>query len=235
MKKGNRFFTIVHMSKSMMGIIKQMSNFSSEPSPKGVYKVGYDFLDLPLDELASKAKDIPECMDEILNRYANLIQGTSRKFIEAHPGEDFNELVIYLFNVVRKAVQLYDIEKGHFENLSKSMLRLSILHFASRRSRDIATEIKYLGSRLTDVSSQCILMDSLASGERLSEEVKLKLDMEQYEKYLNPQEKEIFSMYRMGFTYREIADKMGVSHSYVGLVLTEIIKDLIAWRQKDMI
>ena len=59
--------------------------------------------------------------------------------------------------------------------------------------------------------------------------------MEQYESYLDDRQKEIFSLYRLGFTYREIADKLHLSHSYVGLVLSEIIKDLIAWRQKDLI
>ncbi len=235
MNKKSKDFSICYMSRDMVELMNQMTHFDKKDAPKGIYEYSYDFLDFPLDELAMKAKDVPMCMDEILRRYSNLVQGASRRFVEAHPGEDFDELVIYLFNVLRKAVQLYDIDKGHFENLSKSMLRLSILHFASRRSRDISTEIKYLGTRLTDSAQEGVLMDSLASPEQMSEEVKLKLDMEQYESYLDDRQKEIFSLYRLGFTYREIADKLHLSHSYVGLVLSEIIKDLIAWRQKDLI
>ena len=78
-------------------------------------------------------------------------------------------------------------------------------------------------------------MDSVSSKDQLKEDTALRIDIETFENYLNPQEKRIFLLYQYGFTYREIGKKMNLSHSYVGMIVNEILKDLMVWRDKELV
>lgn len=236
MSKKPKELSVCYLSREMIGIMDEMSN-SGKKEEKTKKSIGfdYDFLDFSLDDLADKAKDVPPCMDELLRRYTNLVNGTAKKYIEVHPQEDLNELVIYLFNVLRRAVRIFDRDRGHFENLSKNMLKTAVMHYASRKCRDKSVEIKYFGMRVKNAAEGYLIMDSVASGEDVSEEAKLRIDMEEFQNYLTEREKEIFLLYQKGFTVRQIAEKVNLSHSHVASLIQEILKDLYVWREKDLL
>lgn len=198
-------------------------------------KVNYDYLDFTLDELALKAKTDSICMDEVLVRFSSLIYGMSRRYLTLHPFEDYNEVVIYLFYTIERAVRIFDEKRGSFDHLSRKMLGMSILHFASKRCQAMASDVRNFGIRVRDASTSTALMDSVSSKDQLKEDTALRIDIETFENYLNPQEKRIFLLYQYGFTYREIGKKMNLSHSYVGMIVNEILKDLMVWRDKELV
>lgn len=228
-------FYACSLSSQMIDLMDALTFQDKEVDELGMKKFSYDFLQFSLDDLALKAKVDNVFLDEILLRYSSLIYGTASQYIKLHRSEDYNEVVIYLFNVIRKAVKIYDNSKGCFEHLSKRMLRLSLMHYASKRSQVIETEIKYFGIRVRDVSMNQLMMDSMASRENMSEDVKLKIDIEKFSNYLSNQEKQIFELFRYGFTYREIGKRLSLSHSYVGFVIADILDNLQAWRDKSLI
>lgn len=214
----------------------EVSSSSKENEEEmGMTKVNYDYLDFSLDDLALKAKTDSTCMDEILIRFSSLIYGMSRRYLTLHPFEDYNEVVIYLFYTIQRAVKIFDEKRGSFDHLSKKMLGMSILHYASKRSQSLASDVRNFGIRVRDVSASTALMDSVSSKEELKEDAALRLDIENFEQYLNPQEKRIFLLYQYGFTYREIGKKMNLSHSYVGMIVNEILEDLMVWRDKELV
>ncbi len=228
-------FYACSLSVEMIDLLNALTFQQEESDGIGLKKVSYDFLQFSLDDLALKAKVDNDFLDEILLRYSSLIYGTASQYVKLHRDEDYNEVVIYLYNVIRKAVQIYDPSKGCFEHLSKRMLRLSLMHYASKRAQIIETEIKYFGIRVRDVSMNQLMMDSMASRDSMSEDIKLKIDIEKFSTYLTEQEKQIFELFRYGFTYREIGEKLHLSHSYVGFVIADILDNLQAWRDKSLI
>lgn len=228
-------FYAVSLSNNMIEMLNTFCSSFEDGEQNGLTKVSYDYLDFPLNELARRAKVDNDFLNEILLRYSSLIYGAAGRYVKNHRYEDYNEVVIYLFNVLRKSVSIFDETRGSFEHLSKKMLRLSLMHYASRKSQIIDNEIKNFGIKVVDVTTKQLLMDSMSSEENISDDIILKLDIEEYKKYLNEQEKEIFELYQYGFTYREIGDKLKLSHSYVGFKIADILDNLNCWREKKLI
>ena len=197
--------------------------------------LSYDYKGYGLSEIVLLSKYDRLALDEYLHRIDATLYSYSRCYVRVHNFAEFTEVYSHLEKTALTAVKLFNPLKGDFMHLFRRMMKISLNFISKNNAVSYLREVKYFGLKIRDAEAYKFLCDSQPSGEQVEESIRMKLDLEEYQKYLTSQEKTILELYLKSFSFLEISSYTGVPVSTVSYQIYIILDELKERHNRKMI
>ena len=193
--------------------------------------LGYEFEAYSLSELAMIAKTDDVARDEFMRRVEPSLRHYVKYVCDVRTFLDYNAVYTTLIKAANKVIDIYISSYGApVENLLRKNFQSYFNWFVKNEGVRYHRELAALGKKVC--VSELTFFDSVKESEDVTSLILDKVDFERFMETLSKEEVDILSMYRMSFSYREIAEIMAVSSSTVAYRINMLLKKFKKMREK---
>ena len=194
--------------------------------------VSYVYERYSLSQLAVIAKTDSEARDEYLKRVDSSLRKYTHYLCDSTPYLDANSVFIVLEKAANKVIDIYDGSYGYpIENLLRKNLQSYFNWFLKNEAVKYHRELAALGKRVC--VSEVSFFDSMTDERNPETQILEKVDMDEFMKTLDKRDQEILDMYIHSFTYRQIAETVGMTSSAISYRISVILEKFKKMRNKN--
>lgn len=194
--------------------------------------VSYVYEKYSLSELALIAKTDSDARDEYLKRVDSSLRKYTHYLCDSRPYLDANSVFIVLEKAANKVIDIYDGSYGYpIENLLRKNLQSYFNWFLKNEAVKYHRELAALGKRVC--FSEISFFDSMTDERNPEIQILEKVDMEEFMKTLDKRDQEILNMYIHSYTYRQIAETVGMTSSAISYRISVILEKFEKMRNKN--
>ena len=189
--------------------------------------VKYNLRNKSVNKLIELAQSgIKEAMDLILEKYyAMVVRIASNYFV---PGAEFQDMIQNGLVGLIKAVYYFDGEKSSFNSFAWRSIESEIMTFLThmnRKKNKILSEAQSFDGLSNDDDDSEQSFYFVEDKERnVAKDALYGIFTEEIEKNLKDMEVEIFNLWKMGYSYKEIEDELSVNFKKVDNTIQKIKK-----------
>lgn len=194
--------------------------------------VSYEYEKYSLSELAVIAKKDPNAREEYLARVDCAIRKYTRLLCDSRPYLDYGSVFITLDKAANKVIDIYDASYGYpIENLLRKNLQSYFNWFLKNEAVKYHRELAALGKKVC--VSEVSFFDSMTDEKNPETQILDKVDLDEFMKTLDKRDQEILDMYIHSFTYRQIAETVGMTSSAISYRINVILAKFKKMRNKN--
>ncbi len=192
---------------------------------------GYEFEAYSLSELTVIAKTDAVARDEFMKRVDPSIKHYVKYVCEVRPFLDYSSVYTTLVKAANKVVDIYVGTYGiPVENLLRKNFQSYFNWFLKNEGVRYHRELAALGKKVC--VSELTFFDSVTEGMNPTATILDKVDFEQFLSVQDEEDQDVLTMYMMSYSYRDIADIMGVSPSTIAYRINTLLKKFRKMREK---
>ncbi len=193
--------------------------------------LGYEFEAYSLSELAMIAKTDDIARDEFMRRVEPSLRHYVKYVCDVRTFLDYNAVYTTLIRAANKVIDIYVDSFGTpVENLLRKNFQSYFNWFVKNEGVRYHRELAALGKKVC--VSEITFFDSVAEGEDVTATIVDKVDFERFMETLDKEDVDVLMMYSMSYSYREIAQIMGVSSSTIAYRINTLLKKFKKMREK---
>ncbi len=194
--------------------------------------VSYTYEKYSLSELAVIAKTDSDARDEYLKRVDSSIRKYTHYLCDSRPYLDASSVFIVLEKAANKVIDIYDGSYGYpIENLLRKNLQSYFNWFLKNEAVKYHRELAALGKRVC--FSEISFFDSMTDDRNPEIQILEKVDLEEFMKTLDKRDQDILNMYIHSYTYRQIAEVVGMTSSAISYRISVILEKFKKMRNKN--
>lgn len=182
----------------------------------------FAYVQFDLNELAILAKKDDDAREEVLMRSLPTIQHYCRATCSLKKYLPYSELYTMLQKTTNVAIDAFDPNRGtRFAHLLRRMYQISAKNFEKNEAIRYFRERTRMYQGAFDYEA---LEDSGVIEEDIKDEVINKVDRETFEDSLSETDKNIYILFKLGYTFRQIGARLDMASSTVAYRIYVITK-----------
>ncbi len=179
---------------------------------------------MSFDELVMQAKYEPEAFGELISRMAVNIKKMVTSFCNRNPNLDFDDCYFRMMALLKKAIAIYDPEKGDFLHLFRRMYKKNMTWMGWKESVRYQRESEVLGKRVSYVEAVSLLSDA-NNEENVFQNRATSVDLREYISKLSLRKREIFTLYLNNYTVQQICEIVKEPYSTIYTMVKNLINE----------
>ena len=187
-----------------------------------------NYVGLSIGEMCECDKSNNRIIDEYFTRVKMSLNGVCRYYIRKYPYLSMDNLYNYLQNTALIAFKKFQNRIGAFDNFFFKMLQMGSTYYRIKEGKEFIAETKRYGVRL-DFDESNFFNNSyrLNHYRNYGENIRIKLDLEEYCSRFSQKEQQILQMYLYSYTFRQIAAynkiPLSTASNFVKKAMTDFI------------
>ncbi len=185
----------------------------------------YCYDTMSFDEVLMLAKRDPAAYGELCIRMNKNIRIVVAYHCNRNPNLNFDDTCFRMNVILKKAIEIYDPEKGDFMHLFRSMYKKNMTWTGWKESVRYQRELETFGKRISYAEAVLLLSDA-NNEENVYQNRAIGIDLREYARNLSGRKKEIFTLYYLkNCSVQEICNIVQEPYSTVYTILKAMFEE----------